>query len=845
MGLTFEKLWPLLLLALVPYVWWVCRRTAVDLSPSHLRLSTVVRSAVIVCIVLALSQPSVRHAAQGISALYLLDVSQSVSPSSVQEAMQWIRQAVDSGKAAESRFIAFAANSIVFDSLDDLSKVQVSGKERAGAIDQSKTRLADALNHAVRSFNPDRLKRLVLFSDGNANSGNLDVALEHVRGENIRVFTRPMAARTVKDAWIESVMAPATVTAEEVFPVEVHVYSQFETTAEIEVKAGDKVLGKTTTAIKQGMNRVAFEATIKDEADLAVLEAGARIAGDTLDANNSFRQPAAVLGKPRVLYIEGYAPSARYLKDALALEGFQVDVASAAEMPASPAQLDQYGTVIVSDVERRSLSEAQMAALAGYVRDLGGGFILIGGENTYGSEGFTGSVVEEILPVTFDTDKERQSLSMVVVLDRSGSMAGTKMELAKEATKAPLTLLKEEDRFGVLSFDYNFQWALELQEVKDKEDMRETISRIVATGNTNIFPALREAYEKLQAVPGETKHIILLSDGQTPADDFQGLATEMLKDKITVSTVAVTAASDRILMENIAKWGGGRSYYVDNPANVPQIFTDETQLAAGKSLKEESFVPGVQKTVEAFKGIDLKTAPQLHGYVATKAKDTAEVLLTAQDEQPLLARWQYGLGKTAIFTSDAKDRWASDWLKWKSYTKFWAQFVRETMRRTEDESFDLQVRREGDNAIVSINAIEKDGRFRNALQPKLLVSGPGEEASTVDVPQVGPGIYEITVPVSEDGSYVFRASSDALAGPSRMIAYSYPEEYHFYPTDADRLRRISESTGGKYQATPDDVFDTSGESVSVYTPLWPWLAASALVLFVLDVLLRRLRLFES
>ena len=289
-------------------------------------------------------------------------------------------------------------------------------------------------------------------------------------------------------------------------------------------------------------------------------------------------------------------------------------------MPATADKLDAYDAVVISDVDRHDFTEQQMQAVATYVRDLGGGFLMAGGENTYGKDGYTGSTLEEVLPVTFETDKERQSISMVVVLDRSGSMAGSKMDLAKEATKAPLNLLKEDDRFGVLTFDYNFQWALKIAEAKNKETMRETISKIVATGNTNIYPALREAYEQLKETEGETKHIILLSDGQTPAEDFKGLSAEMLKDKITVSTVAVTAASDRVLMENIATWGGGRAYYVENPQSVPQIFQDETELAAGKSLQEENFKPTVKKTVEAFKGIDFQDCSGTAGICGDKSQ---------------------------------------------------------------------------------------------------------------------------------------------------------------------------------------------------------------------------------
>lgn len=845
MSLIFEHYWPLLLLGLIPVLLWVRRSSAVDLSPRHLSLSLLIRSALIVLLALALMQPTVLRSSARVATVYLLDISQSVSPTAVQEALEWIRKTDAAGGASSSRFLAFGANSLAFDTPEELAKVPVSTKPQPGAIDQSKTALASALDHAARSFPPDHVKHLVVLSDGNANSGNLAAALEHLRLENIHVFTRSLNARSTKDTWIEAMLAPSSVTAEEQFPVEVHVYSQIATPATIELRNGDSLLEKRNVRLTEGLNRVAFATNVKDESTTVVLSASVTVNGDPLPVNNTFRKSATVLGKPHILYVEGYAPSARYLKNALTVEGFQVEVISADKMPATADKLDAYDAVVISDVDRKDFTEQQMQAVATYVRDLGGGFLMAGGENTYGKEGYTGSTLEEVLPVTFETDKERQSISMVVVLDRSGSMAGSKMDLAKEATKAPLNLLKEDDHFGVLTFDYNFQWALKIAEAKNKESMRETISKIVATGNTNIYPALREAYEQLKEAPGETKHIILLSDGQTPAEDFKGLAQEMLKDKITVSTVAVTAASDRVLMQNIAEWGGGRAYYVENPQSVPQIFQDETELAAGKSIQEENFKPTVKKTVEAFKGIDFKTAPELLGYVATKAKPTAELILETPGKRPLLARWQYALGKSAMFTSDVKDRWAADWLKWPSYSKFWAQLLRETMRRQDNDEFDLQVERDGDEAVIAINAVEKDGRFRNLLHPKLRIVDPAQGASTIEVPQVGPGSYETRFPLAQDGAYVFRTVSDAPGGASRTLEYSYPDEYHFYPPDFQTLRSISNETGGVYQPAGPEIFDAKGETVSVHTRLWPLLAALALVLYISDVFLRRLRLFEE
>jgi hypothetical protein len=301
------------------------------------------------------------------------------------------------------------------------------------------------------------------------------------------------------------------------------------------------------------------------------------------------------------------------------------------------------------------------------------------------------------------------------------------------------------------------------------------------------------------------------------------------------------------LLENIARWGKGRSYYLLDPARVPQIFIDETRLTTGETLREDPFTPEVRKTVEAFKGIDFAKAPLLLGYVATKSKETSEVLLQTGEEEPkdpILARWQYGLGKTVAFTSDLKDRWAVNWLKWSDYGKFWSQLVRETMRKREDDRFALRVERAENKAKITINAIEKDGRFRNNVQAQVKVVGPDQAASDADLHQAGPGYYEATFPLSQKGSYLFRAIDEQAVGSSRVLAYSYPDEYHFYPPNTDVLRSLSTETGGIFQPAAGDIFSSNGETTALPIALWPYLAGIALVLYISDVFLRRLRLFE-
>ena len=847
MRFTFYTYWPLALpLIVLPYVWWVQKRTVTGLSTKKLKLLSWVRSAVVILLAIALMQPAFYRAGAWLSVIYLVDVSKSVSPGAVQSATQWIQQTNQTGNPDNARFIPFARNSIQFETLDQLRNVQVTDEIVAGSIDQSGTNIEQAIDDALRSFPPYHLKRLVLLTDGNENSGRMMNQVPRLKENRVQVYTVPMAVRATHDAWLETVTVPTVVAAEETFPLEVHVYSQAEAEGEVEVKASDKILGSRKVKLSKGLNRVAFAGRITEDARPLTIDAEVRLTGDAFPDNNRFRKSIVVQGKPRVLYIESRPESVKYLKQALETEGFVVDAESPASIPEAVEVLETYDTIILSDVARSNLTDRQMNSIATYVRDLGGGLIFAGGENTFGEAGYSKTVIEEALPVTFDLKKEPNSVAMIVVFDKSASMAGLKLALAKEATKAALQSLREMDNFGIVAFDYNAYSPVTLQP-KSVNTMTAAIDRIVASGETNAYPALEQAFVQLSASKSDIKHVILLSDGRSIAKDFETLIKKMAAAKITVSSVAVGNEADRDLLGKIAMWGQGRSYFTRDPSQVPQMFIDETQLATGQTLREDPFKAEVKKTVEAFKGIDFKTAPDLLGYVRTQSKETSEVLLETQgkdQKDPILARWQYGLGKSVAFTSDVKDRWAGNWLQWNGYGKFWSQLVRQTMRQSDEDGFDLIVEREENKANVTINSIEKDGSLRNNIQPEIKVIGPDQKASVLGVHQTGPGHYEATFPLPSKGSYLFRASDQQAGGRARLLAYSYPDEYHFYPPNIDSLRSISAETGGKFQPAAQDIFTTDGETTTRPVPLWPYLASSALLLYIINVFLRRVNLFD-
>jgi Ca-activated chloride channel homolog len=834
--------WALLVLLLIPCIWWAQRKTRVDLGRKQLRLSGIIRSTIIVLLAIALAQPEIYRSTASLSVIYLLDISESILPADIQSALRWIEETTDSGNPDHVRYIPFGANAAAFDTLERARQVEIADNPGPEVIGETATNIEAAVDTALQNFAPHHLKRLVLMTDGNENAGRVATMVSRLKAEGVQVHTMPLRARSDHDVWIETVMAPSDVTSEEQFPIEVHVFSQINTSGRVEVREGSRKLGDREVQLVQGINRVAFEANVKGESGPITLEAEVRAAEDTFLENNKFRSSVLVNGQPRILYVEGRGQSAQYLPAALRTEGYTVTSIDAAALPSRPAELDSYDAVLLSDVARTNLSGPQMTALASYVRDLGGGFILSGGENTYGGEdGYSETDIEKILPVTFHAKRPHRSIAMIVVVDKSGSMGGPDFAYTKEAAKAPLEILANTDHFGVLAFDSTFFWAAPFQAAENRVEIAHSISELVPGGETDIYPPLEAAYNQLVNDESEVKHVILLSDGHTAKDPFQSLLEKMAQAKISVSTVALGTGADKALLASIAQWGKGRAYIVTDASRVPQIFQDESELATGITLRESPFVPVVRKNVQLLRGIDFKAAPRLLGYVATKPKDESHVVLESDRKEPVLARWQFGLGKTAAFTSDLKNRWAVDWLRWNGYSKFWSQLVRETMRNHDNSELDLHVVQNGDRARITIDAIDKDGRFRNRLDSQLRVLTPDQSISDVAVRQEGPGFYQADFALTSKGPYVFRLIGESGA-VSRTLAYSYPDEFHFYPTNTAPLRAISEATNGKFQPAPEDIFRRDGETTRVPLRLWPIFASLALLLYFGDVYLRRVRI---
>ncbi|MBI1875848.1 MAG: VWA domain-containing protein [Acidobacteria bacterium] len=902
----FHGLWPFAFLLIVPLLWWVRSRTLTNFNRRQSMVQAAVRSALVICLVLALTQPIVYHAARWISVVYAVDVSDSVSADSISTAASWIDQANRAGRPDDWRIVAVGRNAAVLQTSDELRALAStalrpgseqalrpgsgqalrlgsgqalrpgsgqalrpgSGQARGSSPDRSGTNLEAGLTFAWRRFAPNHLKRLVLVSDGRETEGDAVTAAARMARDGVRIYTLPAQPVARRDAWVERVKAHDAVTASEPFRVQVDVFSQTATSGTLEIRHQGAIVATRDMRLSDGSNHVELDARI-DREGAAMLDVSWRSPADAVSANNELRLPVFVRQPTRILYVEGRPQSALYLQRALEEGGFAVDVRSPTAMPTSESGLEPYAAVILSDVARSALADRSIAALATYVADRGGGFVMTGGENVFGGpglsraggpteswrKGYASSDIERILPVTFSVKEDPEDVAVVIVLDKSWSMAGPFIELAKEAAKAAVDVLNDRHQIGVVTFNDSFDWPVQLQSAANRRDIKDRISSIVPSSHTNIFPALESAGLELQKAKAKTKHVILLSDGQTYPDEYEKLVTSMAGSKITVSTVAVGTEADRILLGNIARWGQGRAYALENAHDVPQIFMKEVQNTARQTLVEKPLKPVVRKQAGLFAGLNLAGAPALLGYTATQPKKTAETLLATPTGDPLLARWQYGLGRTVIFTSDVKDRWAVDWLRWSGYGKFWSQLVRDVMAGARPDAT-LTVTRRGGEARIAIDAIDRSGLPRNLLSPRVEVMRQGPSStepnrrSVIDLQQTGPGKYEATVPLSQSEDYVVRLLNEpaardlALNASSSLVPAAYPEELRVRPPDEALLRAVSAEGAGGFKPAPADLFARQDEMATTPVRLWPFFACLALSLWLGDILLRRVRILE-
>ena len=850
----------LLLLLFLPALYYGYRRSLVDLSRTQRVISLVVRIIIVVLLILSVADVQYLKTDDKLAVMFLADISDSISDDGLTKATDYVNEALKLQDGnQQSGLIAFTDKAEVVRALlkngdePDAELELTEVKQAWLEVDEDAgdtTNIAQAIETAWGTFPANANKRIVLITDGVETQG--DAVHTALRGKDfgIQIDTVPIYPSDEPEVMVQRLDMPAQVKQGAPFNVEVLIHSNHEDVAEIRLFKNKFEVAKQEARLEEGENRIVFTQTAMDSGTLTY-DALCRSTQDTRYDNNRALGIVSVSGKPKVLLIDENESQARYLTRALEDAKIRVDVRNGLGVPNELADLQNYELVIFSNVPANRLTQNQMELIRTYVQDLGGGFMMLGSENSFGLGGYYKTPIEAILPVHTDTEKKKEtpSLAMVLVIDKSGSMGGIKIELAKAAACATVELLGKRDKIGVVAFDGSPFWIAEMHDASDKLYLSDQIGSITASGGTNLYPALEQAYFALTETTAKLKHVIVLSDGQSQDGDWYGIASSMRNERITTSTVGIGSGADMNLLGNLANWGGGRDYFTQDPYSIPQIFAKETVTASKSAIIDEPFIPQRIKPTQVLSGIDLELAPFLLGYIATQPRPTAEVFLVSDRGDPLLASWQYGLGKSVAFTSDAKARWASDWLDWGGYGKFWTQLVRDTMRKATLSNFQAEIKKEKGIAHLAIDALDDAGDFLNQLENDVSLISPDLKKKQLAVTQTAPGRYELDFPTQDVGPYFLnvmqKQAGEVVNTQVTGTVVSYPQEYLVHNANDALLTQLAAVSGGKFNASAEDAFRPPEEQVALRIHLWRPFLITALFLLLIDIALRRIDLRRS
>jgi uncharacterized membrane protein len=860
---SFELAFPSLFLALItlPILAIGQRKTLAAFTPAQRRTCFALRATILVCLTLALVGIRLFLPSAGIGVVLLVDESASISPEAKKDAEAFVGSALQHQSANDSASVVhFAGDARNSNGATPSTTITPLADAHATNVEKA-MQLASALIPA------NQRRRIVLLSDGNETEGHAASLAAQLASSGTEIWTVPLRNPAKPEVLIESITIPGNLREGEPFTLSANIKSNVDTSANVRVYQSKFLVADRTIQIKPGDNDFQVPSPHPEGSfvpyDLEVVPDK-----DTSIENNRSTVVASMRGQPRILLVDQEVEQARHLEEVLRREGMRVELRDPTGAPRSLTDLQQFDLFILSDTSALLLGRESMELYRRWVEDFGGGLVLVGGENGFGVGGYSRTPIEQMLPVRLEHDdrEDLPTVALLVVLDRSGSMTAqvagqTKMALANQGAALALNVLGSRDYFGVFAVDTRAHVIAPLARHGNKEPVVQKVLSITAGGGgIYIYTSLAEAFQAMRDVNARIKHVILFSDaadaeeknaGEQP-DGTRGsgtaldLAAAMVSEKISISVVALGTEQDRdsSFLRQLAERGQGRFYLTNDATTLPQIFSTETMKVAQSSLIEEPTQAVLVRPSPMLTGLDWAQSPLLLGYNATKPKPTADVLLATERGEPLLATWRYGLGQVGAFTSDAKPRWASEWIAWSGYAKFWSQVVRAHMRKSGASVFQVSHREVGRELEVNIDAITPEGAFRNHL-PIMVTArsadGSNESTHQVSAIQTAPGAFRARLPLPERGTLVVNVSSSELPDGGTAFAHTrdYPREFLHTGTNESLLRELAGSSGGRFDPKPADVFQRPDTKGAKRVDLTNWFLIAAIVLMPLDIYLRR------
>ena len=839
----------LILLAAIPVLIFVQRRAHLGAAKWRKSVTFFLRGTALLCAILALADLHRTHSEQRLAVVFLIDTSESIQPTQHEAALKQINAAIAKLKPTDLfGIIGFARETSVLREIRSKQDLPPENMLAASletleeqTLGRDSTDVLTALKRAIALLPNNYHRRIVLFSDGMHNAGGTSLTdyLPLLSASNVEILTLPLNA--VKDA-VRVVQLQ--------LPTQVRKGQRFGIDAVIETDGSIPKLNATLYREDTPIDEFEFPLSsgrhVRFLRTQQISEEGSHAYRlklnliDEIPENNQASAVVQIQDKPQVsLYTEGDFADTTPLKTVLEENGFGVEVMSPDEMPTELVALQRSDVLILSNVSIDSLSSEQLQHIENYVHDLGHGLVVIGGRHAYGPGGYTDTALERALPVEMTPRERKDAVAIVFVLDTSGSMANyvgarQKIQLAIEGVRTGIRNLDEEDVAGILGFNTDVHRISDL--TSNHRALISAVSKLRPTGGTTkIKEATENAYKMLKANAAKRKHIVLLSDGKSDGAEsaFLELAAQIAEARISITTIAIGDANKELLTR-VSETGGGRAVFVQNLQQLPTVLTEAVRETR-RYIVQEPFEPVIVVSNEPIVA-GIGTPPQLHGYVSTTEKEIAQVFMRSHKEEPILAGWNFGLGKSIAWTSDIHPVWAKTWISWENFGKFWGQVVNWTLPAMDtDADFDLSVSLRHGVAQISI-----DTRTPSQAAYKLHVAGPDGTSEPVEMQQDTPTRYSGTFQMHNSGAYIVTAQREGDEHRcTEVLSLSYPAEYAEFGVNTALLKMLATGTMGIHEPTPTQIARPAGTSVEKQVSLARVLLVVAAILFVLEMILRR------
>jgi len=801
-------------------------------------------------------------------------------------------------------------------------------EELIGTIDENYTDIAAAIKLAVASFPEGTGRRLVLISDGNENLGNAEEQARVAAANGVQIDVVPLAAgyRNENEVLVQRVEAPPTTEQGARLPIRVLLrsYNPNVVTGELSlrqlsegevvpvaIEPGPGVVERGPPAVVQlrpGLNAFAFRQTLagvqRSYSYQAIftprsVAADGRVAaglpGDRVQ-NNAATTHVLALGRRRVLFVESRANAAKSEWDhahlVALLQGagdtkFQVSAVTAAELPANKGDLgvflSNYDCVVLANVPAEDLSAEQMELLRSNTYDQGCGLVMIGGPDAFGAGGYQGTAVEKALPVDCDIQAVKVTGKGGLVLIMHASEAADGNALQKQLAKLAIQKLSPVDMVGVLYYDGQVRWHIPFKEIGSRRNvLYQLVDRMTPGDMPDFDPALKMAHDELvnPLYKLATRHIILISDGD-PSQNNRQLLADMRKAGVTCTTVGIAThgAPENQRMSGIAAATGGRFYNNPVPKAIPAIYIQEARTVSQSFIVERQFVPQL-RLISGPTDRLAAPLPALYGFVRSTLKPSPLVEMpiegpkTFEQQYPILAYWQYGLGKAVAFTSDARSRpgrntWDQDWVGSDIYKKFWEQTIGWALRGVETGKLAVATEYRDGKVRVTVTARDEKNRPLTDLRLRGAVTAPNRTAEAKPLElrfvQKSGGDYEAEFKAEDEGSYFINAqavrsttvvkdgkavTTDESDSVRTGVTVPYSPEYTDLESNTALLRKLADATGGRVYDEGDrelglvarggEIYRPSAAVAKALQPVWFWLGLAAACAFLADVAARRI-----